>query len=123
MWKSGFNAKVPRMVYKCWRFVVVGPFSTEDPKKHHTAEQPGKTPPLQLAPHDRGAKEEEKKQKQKQKKEAAERNNKNKKKMKKNDKKANENKEGEKERGRARPIRGKQESAEEEDHQKTRKNK
>ena len=59
--------RCPKIVYNFWRFVVVGPFSTEDPKKkenQHTAEQPGRTQPPQFAPQDRGAKEEEKEQEQ-----------------------------------------------------------
>ena len=64
--KVSLMKKGQKKAHNFWRFVVVGPFSTEDPKKktRHTAEQPGQTPPSQFAPQERGAKEEEKKQEQ-----------------------------------------------------------
>ena len=115
-WKSVFDEKVPKKVHNFWRFVVVGPFSTEDPKKkknQHTAEQPGKTPPSQFAPQDRGAKEEEKEQEQKKQKEEAAEEKKKKRRTKKKKKKKKSKKAKEqgrrKKRGRTRPIRGKTE--------------
>ena len=100
--------KCQKIVRNFWRFIVVGPFSTEDPNKkknQHTAEQPGKTPKPQFAPQDRGAQRRRERRRTITKKgEAAEEKNKNKKKNKKNkkkkkkqkSKKAKKNKEGEK---------------------------
>ena len=114
-WKSGFNAKVPKIV--CTTFgvlVVVGPFSTEDPKKkekptHSRAARKNATTAV-CSSRQRSKRRRERtrtrNKKKKQQNRIIRRRKRRKKKKSKKAKKAKKNKEGEEKRSRRSPIRG-----------------